>query len=143
MTVSEDYNKFVLEPFDFCAEPCDMFGLKLVEISVREVFCNFILECSWCGETTFRKLTHEDLIFHSKQFLIGKPVGIDFRLFRLGLFYPDLIDKYTKKNYLNLFMKILNELRGKTIFNDGKKIRIPKKLGNILEHEIKKQQIKL
>ena len=98
-------------------------------------------ECKFCGETVIERFQHSDIIFHAKMLLQGQEINNTFKRFRLGLYYPELINK--PKIYYNLFLKILVELRETIIKKHGKKIKLPKDLGSNIETYIKKQQEKL
>ena len=142
--ISDDYIKFVLEPYDFCPYNfCNLYGLKFAEIIISEQSVSLMSECQFCGETVIERLQHSDIIFHAKMFLKGQEINNTFRRFRIGLYYPELIYKGKTQPYYNLFLKMLVELRKTIIEKHGRKIKLPKDLGSNIETFIKRQQKKL
>jgi hypothetical protein len=132
--MEDDYINFILEPHAVCPDKfCNMFGLKLTRITVSNLSVGLYSDCKFCGKSVLEKINREDMIHFCKMFLQGKEIGTQFRKFRLGIFYPELLENKTMKtNYKKFFLEVLQTLRKTVLKKNGKKFMVPN-LGSKLE----------
>jgi len=125
--MEKDYNKFVREAYAVCPDKfCKQYSVKFDRISMTETNILLVSDCYLCGRIISQKIQKKDMIHFAKMYFEGNPIGTKFRRFKLGLFYPELVQtKDSKQAYKKFFLELITELRQTVLNYKGRKMLRP------------------